>query len=255
MSKHELDLLDNAVDSLNEALRKYDEGVAGSHGAFKYAILHFSHFMELLLKYHVSQTHPLLIYKNPFSKKIATEQTIGIWEAVQFLKNDGHDVPDDFFKDLEWFKKLRNEIEHYKFSLDVDQVKSTLGRLMQGLHKINNVIEGFNLQKRIDAKFLKTFEMLADEYKARLIQAQEKAEEISDSGFAYNCWACGNSGTVSRVAGKYTCQYCGDVTRELECCICGGDMPELEAIVWNDDDPENIEYICEGCHNRIWNSN
>lgn len=34
------------------------------------AILHFSHFMELILKYYVTQAHPLLIYKNPFAKSL-----------------------------------------------------------------------------------------------------------------------------------------------------------------------------------------
>lgn len=84
--EHELDLLENAVDSLNEALRKYEEGLSGDLRAYKFAILHYSHFIELLFKYYVTESHPLLVYKNPFSKNIKKEKTIGLWEAIQFLK-------------------------------------------------------------------------------------------------------------------------------------------------------------------------
>jgi hypothetical protein len=67
--KHELDLLENAIDSLKEALDKFKEGSDTNRRAYKFAILHYSHFLELLFKYYVSKSHPLLIYKNPFSKK------------------------------------------------------------------------------------------------------------------------------------------------------------------------------------------
>lgn len=253
MSKHELDLLENAVDSLNEALRKYQEGIAGNSGAFKFAILHFSHFIELLLKHYVTLSHPLLIYKNPFSKNIQKENTIGVWEAVQFLKNEGHDIPDEFNKDLEWFKKLRNDIEHHKFSLDIDEVKSVLGRLMQAVNEFNDVVDSFTLKEHVESKLLETFENLADEYKARLAAAREKAAKESDLDFGYNCWCCGNYGTVTCNGGVYKCHFCGEETKELECCVCGGKMPEYDATLWNDDHPPHIDYICEGCHDRIHN--
>jgi hypothetical protein len=51
MAKHQLDLKENAVDSFNEALTKYREGLSGNAKAFKFAILHLSHSLELLFKY------------------------------------------------------------------------------------------------------------------------------------------------------------------------------------------------------------
>lgn len=168
MPKHQLSLIENAIDSLNEALRKYNEGVSGNTKAFKFAVLHFCHFIELLLKHHVASFHRLLIYKNPFSKKIQNENTIGAFEAVQFLKNEGHDFPDKFSKDLEWFVKLRNNIEHYEFSLDIDEVKAVLGRLMRALSELSKIENGLDLKKHVEPKLLSSFETLADEYKARL---------------------------------------------------------------------------------------
>lgn len=40
MSIHELDLLENALDSLAEALSKFEEGEDGEHKAYKFAVLH-----------------------------------------------------------------------------------------------------------------------------------------------------------------------------------------------------------------------
>lgn len=96
-----LDLLANAIDSLREALEKFEQGSDQKVRAYKFSVLHLSHFLELLFKYHVSQSHPLLIYKNPFSKNIAKENTISLWDAIQFLKNEGADFSADFNKDLE----------------------------------------------------------------------------------------------------------------------------------------------------------
>ena len=127
--KHELGLLENALDSLNEALRKFQAGESGSPRAYKFAVLHFAHSLELLFKYYVTQSHPLLIYKNPFSKSIAKENTIGLWDAVQFLKNEGKGISADLSKDLEWVKQLRNNIEHHKFEMNVHTVRRTLGWL------------------------------------------------------------------------------------------------------------------------------
>lgn len=126
--QHKLDLLDNALDSFNEALVKYQCGNSGEHRSYKFAILHFSHFVELLFK-QVSLAHPLLVYRNPFSKNIKNEQTIGLWEAIQFFRNTGEAFNDDFYSDIQWLKELRNNIEHYQFEMDVGEVKESLGRL------------------------------------------------------------------------------------------------------------------------------
>ena len=65
MAKHKLDLRENSADSCNEALSKYREGLAGNGGAFKFAILHLAHALELLFKSYFAKVHPLLpdIYK------------------------------------------------------------------------------------------------------------------------------------------------------------------------------------------------
>ena len=66
---HKLNLFENAIDSLDEALLKYEIGAHETEpAALKFAVLHMAHFMELLLKKYLSDIHPLLLFKDVFKK-------------------------------------------------------------------------------------------------------------------------------------------------------------------------------------------
>lgn len=251
---HKLDLKENALDSFNEALAKYREGEAGDIKAFKFAILHFSQFLELLFKFHVSEAHPLLIYKNPFSKNITKEATIGLWEAIQFLKNEGKALEPKFISDLEWLKTLRNEIEHFSFEMDVAKVRRTLGRLTQAMNEFSSDIADFEIEKFITEPNLAVFLVLADEYKAELAHAQSEAKEAAEDNEVVDCAFCGHPGTASLIGQKYVCQYCKEVDQLIDCCICGAQERRSNARLWNDDD-DHDDYACEGCVMRITNMN
>ncbi|MCU7828249.1 MAG: hypothetical protein KZQ85_04215 [Candidatus Thiodiazotropha sp. (ex Myrtea sp. 'scaly one' KF741663)] len=252
-TEHELDLLENAVDSLNEALRKYKEGLNGDLRAYKFAIIHYAHFIELLFKYYVSESHPLLIYKNPFSKKIQKENTIGLWEAIQFLKNEGKEVEPEFFKDMEWLKKLRNDIEHFKFTMDVAEARRALGRLTQSVLDFNDTHAEIDIFEHIDADTFKVFEELADEHKAALSNARREAEEESEDAEVYDCEICWSKGTAIKIDGKYVCKLCGDEDPIVECTVCTEDYRQSECSIWNDDHPPYVDYICGYCEERIRN--
>lgn len=250
--RHELDLLENACDSLNESLRRFEDGTKGEPRAYKFAILHFSHFLELLFKYYVAQSHDLLIYKNPFSNKIEREQTIGLREAIQFLKNEGHIFEDQMLKDLEWIKRLRNEIEHYKFDMDVREVRHTLGRLIQAAVIFNEQLNFFDLEEKIDSECLDTFKTLADEYTAKLAMARQEAQEDSPNGDVLECRECGET-DVAYINDKNEihCKFCDHVEKMITCCQCDESFPSSEMIRWNDDHPLHIDYICKFCQGHI----
>jgi len=92
MATHQLDLLENALDSLAEALSNYEEGENGEPKAYKLAVLHMSHFVELIFKYHVAEKHPLLIYKDPFRRNWIEQKRLRLWEAVNFINNESADT-------------------------------------------------------------------------------------------------------------------------------------------------------------------
>ncbi len=247
MPQHELDLLGNAIDSFNEALSKYRAAQKGDAAAYKFAITNFAHFLELLFKHYVTRAHPLLIYKNPFSKDVHRQMTIGLWEAVQFLKNEGHEIGQDFQNDLEWLKRLRNNIEHHKFTMDLDEVKTTLGRLTRALLEFNDNFDDFDIRKHVDGNNLKEFEALSDAYLAAISDAKLRASKLSETGEAEICLHCDNE-TAALQKRSYRCQYCEESDALLACCVCGADDRRFNMSLWND---EHDDYICEGCEDRI----
>lgn len=249
--KHELGLLENALDSLNESLRKFQECDSGDKRAYKFTVLHLSHALELLFKYYVTQSHPLLIYKNPFSRNISKENTIGLWEAVQFLKNEGKNISADLYKDLEWVKALRNNIEHYKFEMDIHEVRRTLGRLIRATIEFNDEHEVLDLAESIEPDCIETFQTLADEYRANLAAARAEAIDKSQDGEAYDCTYCGERKTAALIDDAHQCFFCEDKVALVECCQCNQIFPETEVSIWNDEYPPHIDYICEGCEDYI----
>lgn len=249
--KHKLDIFDNAVDSLNEALRKYEEGEESGPRAYKFAVLHFAHFAELLFKYYVSKSHPLLIYKNPFSKKIDKENTIGLWDAIQFLRNEGRSISPELLKDLEWMKSLRNDIEHSRFEMDVKEVRRTLGRLIRATEELNAELNLIRLVDHIEPDLFDTYDTLADEYRAQLAHARSEASEESEDGEVFDCGICGESATAVREDEGYSCRFCGEIEELVQCFYCEETYRRADVSVWNDEHPPAIDYVCDSCEDHI----
>lgn len=255
-----LSLFENVIDSLNEALRKYKEGQDGDENAYKFCVQNLCHFLELLLKYQVTRSHNLLIYRHPFKKINPDSVTIGIWEAIQFLENDGKKISPDFHSDLEWLKKLRNNIEHYQFEMQLPEVNDTVGRLINSalLFGYEHQLE---LSKHIDQEFLE----LAEVYKARLAVAITKVEESEEIAFRglrhkefwdvrFGPFACNNCGHLTLIPNDdshtgYRCEFCNEVEgdeMEVGCDICGASTEYGEMEFWTTD-RDTIEMRCPMC--------
>lgn len=249
--KHKLDLLDNAISSLREALIKFDEGSNENLSAYKFSVLHFSHFFELLFKHYVTLSHPLLIYKNPFSKKIAKENTIGLWEAIQFLRNEGAEIGAEFNSDLEWIKKLRNDIEHFKFELDAIEVRIILGRLIRATDEFNDENDLITISSLLGGDHLATYTELGDEYKAKLATARVAAKAESDDGEAYFCHCCAETDVAAKIGGERHCKFCEEEMTLYECTHCNEQYTEDEVRVWNDQHRPHVDYMCGYCYDHI----
>nr|BBJ03347.1 hypothetical protein YBY_11950 [Marinobacter nauticus] len=267
MSRIELDLLENALDSFNEALRQYERAEDGEYKAFKFCIQSLAHFFELLLKFYVTQSHPLLIYKNPFAKNIEeSSQTIGLYEAVNFLKNEGAELPPEFISDLKWLKELRNKIEHHKFKMNVSEARETIGRLIHAVVVFDNNYATIDLASHIDEENAEVFYDLARTYEEQLEAALEKVKEAENQAYegyrqkeymlvdfgVYPCDECGHDTVVpnSDSSTGYQCTFCGAEecsSAEYTCGMCGSRWPkdDLSLIDWAD--TGNPEYYCPVC--------
>jgi hypothetical protein len=257
--RHELDLLENAIDSLNEALVKYEQSKAGEVKAYKFCVLHLSHFLELVLKHYVTLAHPLLLYKNPFAKSFEQESpTIGVQEAINFLKNEGRDLPDSFLEDLRWLKKLRNHIEHHKFDMDIAQVEATVGRLISAFVKFDQAHENIGLDAYVEIKQFDLFLELASNYELNLRKAENEVElaialNHDDPDFQVcPCDQCGHETFIPNRGSEsgYRCTFCGNEESgymEVRCGLCDMPWPEFQMkyVDWTDNG--DWMYVCPRC--------
>jgi len=265
MTTHELDLLENAVDSLSEALAKFEEGDGGEPKAFKFAVLHMAHFVELIFKHHIASKHPLLIYREPFSAKIDKNKTITLWDAINFINNEAADtVSPALKKDLEWLKRLRNDIEHHKFKMEVPEARITIGRLFRSVMEFLETHTNIELKSLISESTMKPFQILSSEYEFQLRTALKDAEEFEAANppdhhdpdappARLDCENCGNPTLIQNEESStgYRCLVCNNEDGEnipANCDICGVSATQGELDIWELDDGgcEHRCYYCSG---------
>jgi hypothetical protein len=245
--RHQLDILGNALDSLDEGLRQYEQAYAGGRRAYKFAVLLFAHFAELLLKHAVAQQHRLLIYKNPSARKLEQEPTLGMWECLNILRNAGFKLEDKLVADLEWLKRLRNQIEHYSFDMDVREVRAALGRALRATVTFASLMGVDPLERHLSDAGKRTFQRLLDEYQESIANAEADAKEEAGEKPVFDCGICGLAykTAVERYDGVY-CHLCRR-TDELQIChIC--DEWNRESYMYETEDEWDLDvYECLDC--------
>jgi hypothetical protein len=88
--KFKYDIKSNAIDSFNEALTKYEQGVNGELKAFKFAITHLSHCIELVLKMYLQTLNENLVFTKCYKElnKRAKADNISILNAYHLLEKE-----------------------------------------------------------------------------------------------------------------------------------------------------------------------
>lgn len=205
---YELDVKDNALDSFNESLSKFELGEHGDVKEFKFAILNMCHFIELVLKLYVMSIDESLVFSLCYREVVrrAKKDSVDLLEAYQHIKSEGADfssfiagrtsprtitldqalelakcekcsitdvgfVDTDFCSDIEWIKGLRNDIEHYKFRLPPKEVRLCMGRLVRGVTGFVDIFSLFDLEAEVGSAKFHIYEALADEYSQLLKEA------------------------------------------------------------------------------------
>lgn len=211
MTSVAFNIKENSIDSLNEALDKFEQGQVGNVRAFKFAILCTAQFVELLLKQYLISVNPLLVYSKCFGAvqarakadkaslkaayekltaegfdferliaTIANPHTVKVDEALAFARLEicsitGVDLVDkEFADDIQWLKQLRNDIEHYQFALTAREVRLCIGRIVRSAIEFCDIFSLMDLGEEIGQNRFHVFEMLADEYTQFLTEAKEE---------------------------------------------------------------------------------
>lgn len=221
MSNYSLNLKENAISTLEEALLKLSDALDGDEKAYKFAILHFSSYVELLFKLYIQGIHELLVYQSVFKGKLNFNQdknkpkTITFWDAVNFIENEGK-VELISRKDLEWLKDLRNDIEHFEFDFSKQDA-------IKNIEKIYSAIESFpNCREHLTYFSNRAYRATFD----RVIEGQRQAYKDIEDGIKAKRKASGDA-----YFEKFVCNHC--------------DKPFL---IKNPDSCSG--YRCESCQNE-----
>lgn len=216
---YQLDIQENALGSFNEALAKYREGEAGKLSAYKFAILHMAHFLELVLKMYVQTLDENLVYAANFRLLEKDAKAAGEDLLQHLLKRQAEDkhfpqpagsapaktlfvadalalsklerckvsgvpfVDQEFIEDIEWLKGLRNSIEHFHFELEPRDVRLCLGRIVRRAQEFADNFSLFGLAAQVSGENAELFEKLADEYEHRRREANLEVEESRFEAF------------------------------------------------------------------------
>jgi hypothetical protein len=236
---------ENAIDSFNEALLKYEQGEGGDLKAFKFAISHLSHTIELVLKMYLQTLNENLIFNKCYQVVYKRSKADGVNLLIAFknLESDGYDfngplkgvenlytvnttsaleiakcelceitganfVDKDFIEDINWMKDLRNSIEHFQFEYSAKEVRLCLGRLVRGLSEFNDAFSLFDLEQEVGKDRYHVFKVLDDAYKQELKESSldiKEAKRLLFSGVRLK-------NQLEIEWNEYTCGECGNQT-------------------------------------------
>jgi len=256
-----LNLLQNSLDSLNEGLTQYRAFSGGRLRASKFAVLHFSHYLELLLKHCVAELDEDAIWTS-------ATKTIGAHESLEFLKNQGVDIPETFETEFRWFKKLRNNVEHFEFTLNGDQVRQSVGRLLHDADLIRNACRvPIDFPAALEGSNIEVFAELSKEYAARLQVALQKVHEAERTAYrgvrpkfqdmvnfyVGDCDNCGQKTFITSVSSPtgFQCEFCGEQHADgmpMDCSLCGMPWTRGDLTFYKDWTGEGESaYACPRC--------
>lgn len=257
--KLKLGLIDNACDSLNEALRKYKQGADGKVVAHKYVVVHLAHFAELILKGFVNSINEYLVYENCFeyltkeakSRKVSIEsvydvlveegfdfdelaekngrKTISTSKAVSFVKSRNGADKDcvDFLKKVDYIKDIRNDVLHFEVDMSVFDVRRNAGVLIRGATDFCDNEGLVDIRARIDWDLLSIFDAFFNEEEFLLDEKEVEASYVIrdiNKGLSRKDCAEGIG-----VASSYECDICLRNTMvpdssswtKYSCKVCG----------------------------------
>lgn len=272
------DIKSNAIDSFNEALVKFEQGQSGDLRAFKFAITHLAHSVELVLKMYLQTLDENLIFSKCFKhvSKRAKDDNTNVLAAFSALKSENFDfkslvqghasphtvtvdqalsiarcevcsitgnhlVDQDFIDDINWMKSLRNAIEHFEFEFTAKEVRLSVGKLVRGLDEFTDLFSLFDLGSEVGQERYQVFRVLADEYEHAVAEANIAVGEQKQALFA----GVRPKHQIFIEWNIYTCPSCGNNTMIPNDDSQTGYRCTLEGC--GNEESEDIEVDCEIC--------
>jgi hypothetical protein len=196
------DLLQNAKDSLKNAVHVLAWPDGPESEKLKHAILSVSHCAEMLLKERLRRIDPEHIYEK---RRLASSnrRTITSERAISILETVGSITIDTKDKDaLHECRNIRNRIEHNEFAITHKEVKIVVAKALSFIFSFGSEQLGSNLEE----------EFKSDDTWDMLLQELYEFTEEYGSRISSRLYAEGIS--------IESCANCGQETVDLSCGFC-----------------------------------
>lgn len=236
------DLINNAKDSLRHAVKHLTEPGGPAPEDLKYAIRDVAHVVELLLKERLRREHDVFVYQHIDKYKSKDAKTIDTGTAItRLLMLCNVRLSDADKNTIEACRSIRNDIEHYQFTMDIKAARGVIGRML-------SFIFGFSreyLDLNLEAEFKKddSWKALIDIYEFWEAHGKTLEAQLVEKDIPYcDCPAC-SAGTFDLEAMQ--CLLCGHRDQEVECESCHDTVWESEVETFDEEDRSFT--ICKDC--------
>jgi hypothetical protein len=146
---YQLKLMENGIDFMKSGIETYFVEDTPDPRSHKYAILHMFSGVVLLLKERLARIHPSLVFVDVKQCGRHGARTTTFHQTLTRLEQNGITIDTVKRAMLDRVRELRNDIEHYEVSLDLEQTTEVIGELASFAY----IFALDELQLRIDEQF------------------------------------------------------------------------------------------------------
>lgn len=243
-STSNFDLIENAKDSLEHAVDHLTKTPPLPPKDLKRGILDITHVIELLLKAALYNIHPAFIWEKvdeyPNEEKKTVSSDLALFRFRKFSYSGSIDFTEDTLRAIDSARKLRNQIEHFKFQIEDDHAHKIIGRLLSFIFDFSTRQLRLNWEEEFKKR--PEWKSLLNDVDFWLRHAPLMEERVSSQGIkAIVCDECGKK--TMKMNG--ICLLCGQVDQMVQCIKCQHSFPV--SFVEYEDIDGFINAICKNC--------
>ena len=235
---NKFNLIQNANDSLEHALRHMGPIEEDGIGNWKRIIVDLAHVVELLFKEKLRQIHPAFVFTQIDKYPSQSAHTVSCDLACKRLQKIGNiKFSKDDLNAIQTAREKRNEIEHFEFSISDREAKVLIGQVLLFIfefaeQQLNLGWESVHLKENKFAVLYKYTEF----YNKYLEKAEAKIEE--EEVHVIKCSSCHN---LSFDIDNEICLVCSHEEEVLDCKWCNS------AYIYSSCEYDERAELCPDC--------
>lgn len=186
IATYKLRLLENGIDFVKSGIETYFVEDTPDPRSHKYAILHMFSGVLLLLKERLAQIRPSLIFVDEKQCGRQGAKTTNFHQTLTRLEQNGVRIDPVKRAVLDRVRDIRNDIEHYEISFDLEQTKEVIGELAAFAYIFSQDELHLRIDQRFDGQSLERFYQLkeiGDRLLKELIEDGEAEWEAEEEYF------------------------------------------------------------------------